>query len=275
MKETVIDINDLQDMIPALRTPLGRIMGQRFLRSIGMEKVNKVHGQHCHLRGAAFTEALLADPLIDIHYRLHCEDRLDTLPEGAFITVSNHPTGSIEGIMLIDIFARRRTDFKVMANGFLTRIGAMEANFIPVVPPAGKQEDKGRANVGAIRHCLEHLSLGGPLGFFPAGSVSFLRWGKIRDLSWSEGVMRIIRKAAVPVYPICFDVRNTSFFYMLGQLDWRIRVLRMPAETFNKRGKTVDVFVGKPVSADDIRRTPDDAALAALLYRRTYEREAQ
>jgi putative hemolysin len=275
MKETVIDINDLQDMIPALRTPMGHVLGQRFLRSIGMEKVNEVHGKHCHLRGAAFTTALLADPMINIHYRLHCEERLTSLPDGAFITVSNHPTGSIEGIMLIDIFARRRTDFKVMANGFLTRIGAMEENFVPVAPPSSRREDKGKANVGAIRHCLEHLSLGGPLGFFPAGSVSFLRWGKIRDLPWSEGVMRIIRKAAVPVYPICFDVRNTSFFYLLGGLDWRVRVLRMPAETFNKRGRTVDVFVGKPLSADDICRTADDTALATLLYRRTYERASQ
>jgi putative hemolysin len=271
MKETVIDINDLQEMFPALRTPLGRVLGCRFLRSIGMEKVNEAHSNHCCLRGAAFTTALLADPLIDICYRLHHKERLASLPEGAFITVSNHPTGSIEGIMLIDIFARRRADFRVMANGFLTRIGAMEENFIPVVPSSSRHEDK-KANIVAIRQCLEHLNAGNPLGFFPAGSVSFLRWGKIRDLAWSENVMRIIRKAAVPVYPVYFDVRNTSFFYLLGSLDWRMRVLRMPTETFNKRGKTVDVFVGEPLSANDVRQIPDDKTLATLLYGRTYDR---
>lgn len=33
-----------------------------------------------------------------------------------FITIANHPYGGLDGIMLIDILARIRPDFKIMAN---------------------------------------------------------------------------------------------------------------------------------------------------------------
>ncbi len=68
-------------------------------------------------------------PLSISAMRVHNKEILDHLPEGAFVTVSNHPIGSLDGIMLIDIFASRRPDFKVMVNGILTKIGAMEDNF--------------------------------------------------------------------------------------------------------------------------------------------------
>jgi putative hemolysin len=233
-----------------------------------MEMVNRVHANHCHLHGHDFTSALLADPLIDIAYRLHQPHLLPAPNSSHFITVSNHPTGSIEGILLIDIFHRLNPHFKVMANGFLSRIEAMQHSFIPVIPSSSRLDDR-KANIVALRHAIDHLNLGHPLGLFPAGSVSFLRRGKIRDLPWAENLMRVIRLADVPVFPVFFDVRNSSFFYFLGTLDWRLRVLRMPAETFNKRHSSVDIFIRNPLLPHDIRRLSDHE-LALLLYRRTY-----
>ena len=61
---------------------------------------------------------------------------------------------------------------------------------------------------------------------------------KIQDLPWTHSVIRLIRKAKVPVYPVYFDFLNSRFFYWLGRIDWRIRTLRIPAEAFNKRGRT-------------------------------------
>ena len=47
----------------------------------------------------------------------------------AFITICNHPIGSIDGIILIDIMAARRPDFKVMVNEILVKIGAMSFSY--------------------------------------------------------------------------------------------------------------------------------------------------
>lgn len=272
MKQSVVDIYDLQEMAPFFKSHIGSLLGKGLIKWLNVDKVNQAHANNCHLRGADFTTALLKDPLIDIQYKLHHTEWIDDLPEGAFITVSNHPIGSIDGIMLIDIFARRRPDFKVMVNGVLTKIGAMEDNFIPVKPDSKKQGGN-PANINGVRLSLQRLKEGHPMGFFPAGAISFYNKKEkaVRDLSWAHSVIRLIRKAGVPVYPIYFDFLNSRFFYWLGNIDWRIRTLRIPTEAFNKRGKTVDVYIGEPIAPEEIRRFTDDKELADFLYGRTYD----
>lgn len=272
MKQSVVDIYDLQEMAPFFKSRIGSLLGKGLIKWLNVDKVNQAHANNCHLRGADFTTALLKDPLIDIQYKLHHTEWIDDLPEGAFITVSNHPIGSIDGIMLIDIFARRRPDFKVMVNGILTKIGAMEDNFIPVKPDSKKQGSN-PANINGVRLSLQRLKEGHPMGFFPAGAISFYNKKEkaVRDLSWAHSVIRLIRKSGVPVYPVYFDFLNTRFFYWLGKIDWRIRTLRIPTEAFNKRGKTVDVYIGEPITPEEIRRFTDDKELADFLYGRTYD----
>lgn len=271
MKKSVVDIQDMQEAAPFFKSRFGTFLGKLLIKWLQVDKVNEVHAHNCHLRGAAFTTALLNDPLIDIKYKLHHAEILDKLPEGAFVTVSNHPIGSIDGIMLIDIMASRRPDFKVMVNGVLTKIGAMEDNFVSVKPDSKKQ-GANLANVNGVRISLQRLREGHPMGFFPAGAISFYNKKEkvVRDLSWVHSVIRLIRKANVPVYPVYFDFLNSSFFYWLGSIDWRIRTLRIPAEAFNKRGKTVDVYVGDPISPEEIKEISDDTLLADFLYKKTY-----
>ncbi|MDH6312278.1 putative hemolysin [Parabacteroides sp. PFB2-10] len=271
MKKTVIDIYDLQEMVPFFKSTFGTFLGKIFLKWFKINKVNRVHANSCHLRGADFTSALLNDPLIDLHYKVHNEELLKDLPEGAFVTVSNHPIGSLDGIILIDLFAKYRPDFKVMVNGFLTRIGAMEDNFISVVPESSKQDENAPVNINGVRLSLQRLKEGHPMGFFPAGAVSMYNEEKkkIVDLSWTHSVIRLIRKSKVPIYPVLFDFLNTRFFYWLGTIDWRIRTLRMPAEAFNKRGRTVDVYLGEPITPEQIQDMTDEE-VADFLYQNTY-----
>jgi putative hemolysin len=272
MKKTVIDIYDLQEMIPLFKSKFGSYIGKLLIKWLCAEKVNRVHANHCHLRGSAFTGAILSDPLIGIKYKVHNEELLEHLPEGAFITVSNHPIGSLDGIILIDIFAARRPDFKVMVNGVLSRIGAMEDNFISVKPDSTNQ-GANLQNVNGVRASLSRLQEGHPMGFFPAGAISFYQKDvkRICDLPWTHSVIKLIRKANVPVYPVYFDFLNTKYFYWLGKIDWRIRTLRIPTEAFNKKGKTFDVYIGRPIDAAQIQEMADDAELANFLFDKTYQ----
>lgn len=271
MKETVVDIYDLQEMVPFFRSKFGTFLGKLMIKWFCIEKVNQVHKNSMHLRGSDFTSAILNDPLINIRYKVHNEEILNRLPEGSFVTISNHPIGSLDGIILIDILAKRRPDFKVMVNGVLTRIGAMESNFISVIPDSNKQGTNVR-NVNGVRLSLEHIKEGHPIGFFPAGAISFCNKEKKRicDLPWTHSIIRLIQKANVPVFPVYFDFLNSKFFYWLGQIDWRIRTLRIPAEAFNKKGKTFDVYIGDPIPAEEIASFTDDNKLADFLYNKTY-----
>ena len=49
-----------------------------------------------------------------------------------------------------------------------------------------------------------------------------------------------------------------------------IRTLRIPTEAFNKRGKKADVYIGEPISPEEIAAIPEDKDLAEFLYKRTY-----
>jgi putative hemolysin len=271
MRKNVIDISDLQKAAPLFRSKLGTFVGKKILKWVCIDKVNLVHANNCHLKGAEFTTALLKEPLIDIKYEVHNKELLENLPEGAFITVSNHPVGSLDGIILIDIFASLRPDFRVMVNGVLARISAMEDNFISVRRGANTQGTNPH-NVNGIRASLAHLQEGHPMGFFPAGAISFYSrdTGKIQDLDWTHNVIRLIRKAKAPIYPVYFDLYNSNFFYWLGKINWKIRTLRIPIEVFNKRGKTAHIYIGEPVAAEEIQQIADDKELAHFLYQKTY-----
>ncbi|GHT33946.1 hypothetical protein FACS189414_2760 [Bacteroidia bacterium] len=272
MKQNVIDITDLQKFSSFFKSKLGIYLGNKLIKWVSLDKVNMVHSNNCHLRGAAFTTALLKEPTIDVKCEVHHTEYLDTLPEGAFVTVSNHPIGSLDGIILIDIFASRRPDYRVMVNGVLELISAMGDNFISVKPDSKKQGPN-LQNVNGVRASLAHLAEGHPMGFFPAGAMSFSQKGtnEVRDHSWTHSVIRLIRKSNVPVYPVYFDFRNSNFFYWLGRISWKIRTLRVPVEAFNKQGQTAHVYIGEPIPAEVIQKIKDDNELADLLYKKTYE----
>ena len=173
--------------------------------------------------------------------------------------------------MLIDIIASRRPDFKVMVNGVLTKVGAMKDNFISVQPDTKRQRGN-LANMGGVRLCMKQIQEGHPMGFFPAGAMSFYNKEKKGgyDLPWTRSVIRLIRKSNVAVYPIYFGFQNSKFFYWLGNVDWRLRTFRIIPEVFNKRGRTVDVYVGKPIPADKICSFKSDEELGNFLYESTY-----
>ena len=271
MRKIVFDIEDLQAISPIFRNRFFAFWGKKLIKWLDFEKVNIIHSTNCHFTGAAFTSAILADPLMDVSYTIHHKQRLDSLPDGAFITVSNHPIGSIDGIILIDIFASLRKDYKLMVNEMLEKIGALSKNFISVKPQTGDRPKGNPSNTSGIRVAISTLKAGHPLGFFPAGAMSFKNKNKqIIDRPWTHNIIRLIRKANVPVYPVYFACQNSNFFYWLGKISWKIRTLRIPAEVFNKRGSILDIYIGEPISPQTVQQYTDDAELADFLYQSTY-----
>lgn len=259
--------------MPFLKTSLGVCLLKRLFHWTGIDLVNRIHARHHRLRGADFTSAILSDPLMDVRYEVHNREVLQQLPRGAFVTVSNHPIGSLDGIILTDIFAALRPDFRVMVNSFLTHISAMTDNFISVIPRTdGSRKNSGK-NVNGIRLAFAHLKEGHPMGFFPAGSMSFYDSKRkvVRDLPWTHSIIRLIHKVGLPVFPVYFDCLNSRFFYSLGRINWKLRLLRVAKEAFNKKGQTLHVYLGNPIAPEVISRFNDDVSLANFLYKSTYE----
>ena len=272
MKKTVLDFDFFQNKVSFLKTRLGFCFLKKLFRLAAFDKVNQIHGNHYKLRGSAFTSAMLSDPLMNVSYEVHNRDVLTQLPEGAFITVSNHPIGSLDGIILIDIFASIRPDFKVMVNEMLSNISAMGDNFISVIPKTDDNKESNNKNTYGIRLSFSQIRGGHPMGFFPAGAMSFYnkKLKKVRDLPWTHSIIRLIRKANVPVIPVYFDCENSKFFYRLGRISWKLRSVFVAREAFNKKGQTLHVYLGNPISPQNIKSTSNDDELADYLYNATY-----
>lgn len=249
-KTAVLDADDVIAMVPKLAGH--RRLVERMLHWLSVDKVNAVHAHNCETPGPAFVEGLLRD--FDIKLRVDGLDVLDNLPEGPFITVSNHPFGALDGITLIHLVASRRPEYKVMVNMILGRIWAMEPNFIAVDPMSSNDPAKKAVSVNGIRQAIDQVRSGRPLGFFPAGAVSKVNWrGRLVDRRWQPNVIRIIKKLEVPVIPIYFHGSNSWFFNFLGVVCWQLRTLRLPSEVFRKCHTTIYISVGNPITVEEQR----------------------
>ncbi len=268
IKRTVLDYDDISKMVPRLRGKEKLV--NNLLKFLKVDKVNWLHEHNCDTPGQPFTEGLLRD--LDITLRIDNEHVLDNLPEGAFITVSNHPFGALDGITLINIVAARRPTFKVMVNMVLNYISAMRPNFIAVDAYASDDPKKKAVSMNGIKAAIMQVRRGNPIGFFPAGAVSKIRPNlKLEDREWQPNIIRLIQQLKVPVIPIFFHGRNSAWAHILGLISWKLRTLRLPTEVFLKKGKTLHVSIGEPITVEEqMQHSSSIEELGKFLRNRTY-----
>lgn len=247
----LLTYTNLEQISPLFKGKSGHILANCLMKLFAVDKVCELYDNNEEYLGVDFAHHILQD--IGVNYTVIGSEILEELPKGAFITISNHPYGSIDGIMLIDLIGRYRPDFKVLVNQFLGYIKRLEPNFIKVVPTGKQKEGIKKESLRGIMQSLKHLQAGAPLGLFPSGAVSDLsiKDGCIRDREWQMSAIQLIKKSRVPVVPIRFRDRNSMFYYLLGLIDWRLRVTRLPREVFNKRNKTTRVEILPIISVEE------------------------
>lgn len=262
---------DLERLSPMLRGRAGHALARTLMKLTGVDKVNDLYDRVSPLAGPDFADGILRD--VGIDYLIGNPDRLSALPEGPFITVSNHPYGHLDGIMLVDLMGHLRQGFKLMVNELLGMIRLMGENFIVVNPTGKEREAATPQSIAGVKVALQTVRDGNVLGLFPSGAVSDLKvleGFRIRDRVWQEAALKLVHKAGVPVVPIRFFDRNSNFYYSLGLLDYRIRLVRLCHEVFNKRGKQVRLGIGETVSVEEQAACGTLEELGALLRGRVY-----
>lgn len=164
IRPDVLNYDDIRRMVPKLDGHEKLV--NWLLHFLSVDKVNAVHAKCCDTPGPEFVRRLLFEEF-HIKLRIDGQDVLDHLPEGAFITVSNHPFGALDGITLIHLIASRRPEFRVMVNMILNQITAMRPNFIAVDAWSSQDPKKRQVSVNGIRQAIRMLKNGEPVGFSP------------------------------------------------------------------------------------------------------------
>ena len=246
---------------------LGTFSGWLLMKVLKISTLNKIYNRNKHLNDLEFLNAILDE--FQIKFEIPEED-LKRLPkEGAYITVSNHPLGGIDGILLLKLMLEREPNFKIIANFLLHRIEPMKPYIMPVNPFENHKDAK--SSVIGIKETLRHLSDGKPLGIFPAGEVSTYKDGKlIVDKPWEEGALKIIKKANVPVVPIYFHAQNSKLFYRLSKLSDTLRTAKLPSELLTQKNRIIKVRIGKPISINELNEHTNIPEFGEFLRKKTY-----
>lgn len=195
------------------------------MKILNINTLNKIYNRHKNLKDNDFINALIEE--FEIRFEIPEEDLKRVPKTGAFITISNHPLGGVDGILLLKLILEQRPDFKIIANFLLRRIEPLKP-FVLLVNPF---EDRKNVKSGLMgfKTALEHVRQGFPLGLFPAGEVSTHREGK----SWVDrplepAAIKLIKKANVPVLSIYFHGKNSKMFYRLAKLNSTLRTAKSP-----------------------------------------------
>lgn len=271
MKEKLISAEEIKSIHPIFRGRFGNILIKMVMSITGLNKVNRVYDTSKQYEGVAFCDHLLKD--VGVKVVIENREVLDRFKDQAFITVSNHAYGHIDGITAIDVVGSVRSDYKMMVNFILAMIDTMSMHFI-AVNPYQKGTVSNKSSLDGVKQCIAHVKAGHPLGFFPAGAVSKTKLKglkmTVRDREWQPSVIKLIKGVKVPVVPMYFSGNNSWFFNFLDLVDWRLRSLRLGHEVYNKRRKTIHVRFGEPIMPDEIARHTDLDELGEFLKDKTY-----
>src|SRR5262249_45785082 len=198
---------------------------------------------------------------LDLSYDAAEKDLARIPAKGPVVVVANHPYGLADGLILGALLSRVRPDVKFLANSLLNAAPEIRHALIPVDPFGGS--DAIRTNWKSLRQSLEWLKAGGLLVMFPAGEVSSLNLSarKIDDPKWNQTVARLIRASHAATVPVFFHGSNGPWFQFAGLVHPSLRTVLLPRELLNKRGRTVKVEVGGPISPSAVvqRRSIEEA----------------
>lgn len=255
---------------PASRQCLGLLQraGEPVLRAGAL---NRAYGAFLRRRqrggGGFFDDAL---ETLGVRYTV-TESDLERIPkEGPVFLVANHPFGGLDGLVLGSLLQRRRADGKLLVNQLLKRVAGMDDHAF-YVDPFGGEGAAGR-NLGGMRASLAWLRAGHALGTFPSGTVSHWQWRSmaVRDPAWAENVAGMLLRSEATAVPVYFPGSNSLFFQLAGLVHGRLRTVLLARELLRRRGKPMEVRVGRPVPGSRLKRLGGLREVRDLLRLRTY-----
>lgn len=208
-------------------------------RLLGISKMNTLYQTH-QMQGLskeAFVDKLLTIQDITVSNE---DSLLAQIPEtGPVVIASNHPFGGIEGLILARTISKKRPDIKVFANYGLKVFKELEDFFI-FTNPLSPNDPK---NAPSIRQAIAHVKAGHPLLIFPAGRVSYYQTAHqdIVEHQWNKLVYRLSKDADGKFVGVFVQGFNRPFFYTLGRIYYRLRMLLLARELLANQHRSIHI----------------------------------
>ncbi|WP_054180522.1 lysophospholipid acyltransferase family protein [Trabulsiella odontotermitis] len=230
--------NVLDDLWPqANPAPWQKSLLRRLLHE---EEFQTFAARHSHLRGLDMVEQVLE------HLQIRCNiapRELENIPEtGPLVIISNHPTGTLDGLALLYAVSRVRRDVKVVTNRMLSHLEPLSNLFIPV------DNINGGTRKSSLSLMEQQLQSGGVLIFFPAGEVSRMTRNGIADGHWHSGFIKLAAKFRAPLLPAFIHAKNSPLFYASTLISPTLALLLLMQQMFRRRNSTLPVTLGQRIA---------------------------
>lgn len=241
-----------EDFMFGRKGPFARLLSKFILWAFGGYKANRAYEQvmdHTDQSLTAITDVLKV--AIDIDKK-----SISNIPAtGPTIIICNHPTGIVDGILMLEVITRVRKDVKVLGNFLLNRVEPIQPYLIPVNP----FEERQGGNLAGLKLALKHVTDGGCLLLCPAGEVSTWQkgWHHIADKKWDTAAIKFIRKTGATIVPSWIEGKNSLLFRLLGKIHPRLRTVMLCREVFNKKGKVFPITIGSALSSSRLKEITD------------------
>lgn len=234
--------------------PFARLMAKLILWAFGANKATKAYNNIMNQPDQSLTTILRE---IKVGVDVDAKSIANIPAEGPAIIICNHPTGIVDGIVMLHAITQVRQDVKVLGNFLLNRVEPITPYLFPVNP----FEEKQGGSLAGLKLGLKHLSEGGCLLLCPAGEVSTWHggWGKkyVSDKQWHSSAIKLIRKSEATIVPAWIDARNSNLFHLLGKIHPRLRTAMLLREIFNKKGQTIPITIGSALPACRLKELTD------------------
>lgn len=228
--------------IPFMNIKLFRGALMKIMKNILREKeMNQFLESRQEVRGFDFIDELFE--YLDFSYTVASKDKMNIPSEGRLVIVSNHPLGALDGLALLKAVGEVRKDVKIVANNLLLHIDNLSELFLPFdIFSKSAQKDN-------LKNIQQSINKEEAVIFFPAAEVSRLSAKGIQDGKWRKGAVRLAESLNAPILPIYTEAKNSALFYAMSYIYNPLGAFLLPREMFNKRNDTINIKIGKIISA--------------------------
>ncbi len=189
----------------------------------------------------------------------------ENIPKGPALYVSNHPYGLLDSVILIwglgSLLNKKGEKLKIIAMNQLKFIKGIEEILTFI------HSTTSSSNINSLRNSLKYLENGGNLAVYPSGTIS---GPGLKEYPWKNEIARFIPYSSY-VVPMWFSGPNHEGIYNLFARHKKTEKLRRIfsiRDAWNKKGKTIILNIGEPISSEELMKIKDNEE--KVLYLRRY-----
>lgn len=233
---------------------------------ICLDSINDFISRYGDRKGIDFADAVIE--YLNLSFQIEGEEHLPSA-DGRYIFVSNHPLGGPDGIILISFLGKKYPELKFPVNDLLLNLKNLNNIFLPVNKHGGQSRK-------AVKAIGEAYASNSQVIMFPAGLCSRKNHGTVKDLTWQKNFVCEAIRHQRDIVPIHISGQNSNLFYNLANFRKKIGIkanlemMLLPKESFNKKGATFTLKIGKPIPWQSLDKTQKPVETAAAIKEQLY-----